>query len=198
MLETRTIIDRVQQHDYPSDWLVYCGHGRWGKAILSIIGYWFGLFAGTSILLTIVLVVLASSTSELTNNIFATFLSSSILFLLVVGMTSIAVYTLRKARRAANTLLVILPDGVFLYSKGRPEKISTFAFGDIVHIDLGMRTAVYRSGGRYGFPRITYWLDLYMCDGHYLKWPLDDALGELDVVGKSIIAAHLRYWRGNP
>lgn len=185
MLETRTIIDRVQQRDYPPDWRVYRGRGKWGKAILSIIGYGCGFYAGISILFTIVLLIFAFSTPELGDTTFATFLSAGIFFLFVAGITGIAIYVLRKAHAKAMTLLVILPDGVVLCSESRPEKTYTFAFADIARIDFGNHT----------FPRTppAYWLDLYMRDGHYLKWPLNDAFDEPDEVGKNIIAAHLYY-----
>jgi hypothetical protein len=86
---------------------------------------------------------------------------------------------------------------VHSFSNGLSEHTYTFAFADIARINLGGHGEIHHSSGPYAasYTTTAYWLDLYTRDGRYIKWSLDDRLGELDVIGKGIIAAHLYYWQ---
>lgn len=177
ILSARQIVARVKQGNYPPSWKVYQGSGSYGCIIIAAVVLAFFIGLATLMIGTI---------TTWTTTTF------SIIGIPCVVCTIIIIIGMQSSKKEERSLLIILPEGVAKYRGGNLKTFYWLQFSDIRRIDLARETEVY--GNEDGISTTnTYWLDIYLINGKYLKWHVENEFADTASIYKSIIAAYSYY-----
>jgi hypothetical protein len=178
MLDPRPVAQQAMQGGYPQNWRVYYGNGN----IESGIAIVFWVITGVNVvgLLWCWLAGLA-------------WLAEIPWLWVVPSFFCIGAFGLgRTAASKKRSLFVLHPEGVVICYDGKLQNLTWLSFPAIRKLEYAQRTSVRGARG-YTHSWQYNCLDVYLTNGAYLKWEMNDDFGDVEASYKSIIAAYLHY-----
>jgi hypothetical protein len=177
ILSAKQVVARVKQGNCPPNWKVYQGSGSYGCIIIAAVVLAF--FIGLATLMIGTIAIWTTTTL-------------SIIGIPCVVCTIIIIIGIQASKKEERSLLIILPEGVVKYRGGNLKTFYWLQFSDIRKIDLAQETEV--CGNEDGISTTnTYWLDVYLRNGRYLKWHAGNEFADTASICKLIIAAYSYY-----